>query len=134
MPNFDRRELAVLTVELFVPDVDASVRFYTEHLGFELLRVEPEGEAATFAVVALGGAVILIAHESLAGGVGLTKGSGHGLSVRVMVDDVDAVYQRVRDLGVDVVAEIGDRYYGLRDFSILDCDGIHLRFASPSRV
>ncbi len=38
----DPRELAAITVELFVPDVEASVRFYTERLGFDLIRLERE--------------------------------------------------------------------------------------------
>ena len=129
----DLRELAPITVELFVPDVDASARFYTENLGFELLRIEREGEHATFAVVALGRALMLIAHDGLAAGVGLSKGSGEGISVRIMVDDVDAVYARAKERSLTIVADIGDRYYGLRDFSLQDGDGFHLRFASPPR-
>lgn len=134
MAAFDPRELAVLTVELFVPDVEASVRFYADKLGFETLRVEREGGDASFAVVALGRAVILIAHESLIGNVGIETGSGHGISVRVMVDDVDAMYARAREAGATVVSEIDDRYYGLRDFSILDLNGFHLRFAAPRQT
>ena len=137
MAAFDQRELAVITVELFVPDVDAAVRFYADTLGFETLRVEraqSDGAGiASFAVVALGRAIILIAHESLVGHVGITAGSGEGISVRVMVDDVDALYARARDAGATIVSDIDDRYYGLRDFSIRDPNGFHLRFAAPRR-
>ncbi len=38
----DPRERAALTVELFVPDVEASVRFYAEKLGFELVPLKRE--------------------------------------------------------------------------------------------
>jgi hypothetical protein len=33
-------------------------------------------------------------------------------------------------MGARVVSPIGDRYYGLRDFTIADPDGFGLRFAS----
>jgi hypothetical protein len=35
------------------------------------------------------------------------------------------------DLGARVIIPIGDRYYGLRDFTIADPDGFGVRFASP---
>ena len=37
---------------------------------------------------------------------------------------------QARALGVPVLQPIGDRYYGLRDFTIVDPDGYGLRFAS----
>jgi hypothetical protein len=52
------------------------------------------------------------------------------MNVRVMVPDVDRVWQRVNELGVRVVAAIADRTYGLRDFTIADSDGFGIRFAT----
>lgn len=76
----DPRELVPITVELFVPDVEASARFYTEKLGFELMRMErgsiDGAERATFAVVGLGRAAFLIAHKSLEGGLAMPPGGG----------------------------------------------------------
>ena len=131
----DPRELVPITVELFVPDVDASARFYTEKLGFELMRMErgsiDGSERATFAVVGLGRAAFLIAHRSLEGGLALPPGGG-AIDIRIVVDDVDGLYGRARDSGVDIVQELADRDYGLRDFIIEDPDGFRLRFASPT--
>lgn len=122
------KELAPVAPEMFVRDVAASVRFYAEELGFDALRVEPD-----FAVLALGEAVIMLAHEGLYGSA-LPVARGGGLDIRIMVPDVDEMYRRARDRGVRVVHEIGDRYYGLRDFIIGDPDGFRLRFASPVRL
>jgi catechol 2,3-dioxygenase-like lactoylglutathione lyase family enzyme len=124
-----------MTVELFVPDVEAGVRFYTDDLGVELLRMERgtlEGKGqATFAVVKLGAAALLIAHESLEGSLAMPPGGG--IHIRIVVDDVDAMYARARERRVPIVSEIGDREYGLRDFILRDPHGFHLRFASPLR-
>jgi catechol 2,3-dioxygenase-like lactoylglutathione lyase family enzyme len=113
--------------EFFVRDVAASVAFY-EQLGFTALRQEP-----AFAVVALGEAHVLLADERLgAGQLGDTAATrGAGVNVRIMVDDVDSMYQRARAAGAPIVQDIADRDYGLRDFIISDPDGFMLRFATP---
>jgi catechol 2,3-dioxygenase-like lactoylglutathione lyase family enzyme len=112
--------------ELFVRDVERSVAFYTECLGFTVLRKEPD-----FAVIALGQSHVLIAAEAHTSAEWLKAGArGIGMNTRIMVDDVDAVYQRAKAAGVPIVQDIADRYYGLRDFIVADPDGFMLRFAS----
>ena len=51
-------------------------------------------------------------------------------NVRIMVPDVDRYWTLALEMGARVVAPIGDRDYGLRDFTIADPDGFGLRFAS----
>ncbi|MDZ4277897.1 MAG: VOC family protein [Dehalococcoidia bacterium] len=128
--------LVAAAPEFFVRDLEASLRFYGDGLGFQVLRLEPD-----FAVAALGGAHLLLALPEAAPGSDaashlgpwLASGPrGVGVNVRIMVDDVDAMYQRARELGATVVWDIDDRYYGLRDFIIADPDGFLLRFAAPS--
>jgi catechol 2,3-dioxygenase-like lactoylglutathione lyase family enzyme len=131
-------ELAAVAPELFVPDVDASLRFYVDTLGFRLVRTDPPGEGPhTFALLMLDNAVFMIAHESLAGDATRPRSGerrGRGIHVRIMVPDVDAVYERVRAKGVRIRVPIDDRDYGLRDFIMEDADGYDLRFASPLPV
>ena len=121
-----------------MPDVEASVRFYTEKLGFELVHLKRETvsgrERATFAIVGVGNAVMMLAHERfyVRGGEGRATPRGVGIDTRIVVDDVDAMYRRATDSDVTIVHDIGDRPYGLRDFIIRDPDGFRLRFASPS--
>ncbi len=47
-----------------------------------------------------------------------------------MVPDVDALWRRARSVDAPISAPIGDRDYGLRDFTVQDPDGFGLRFAS----
>ncbi len=51
-------------------------------------------------------------------------------NVRVMVPDVEKCWKAATDVGARVIIPIGDRYYGLRDFTIADPDGFGVRFAS----
>ena len=134
----DPREIAPICPELFVPDVAAAIGFYTEKLGFALYRVDPPGEpgpSSEFAIVTLDLAVVMFAQDRMYEAVGGTVESRRGVAVdiRIMVDDVDAMYQRCRQNGVEIVHDVADRYYGLRDFVIADRNGFRLRFASPLR-
>jgi uncharacterized glyoxalase superfamily protein PhnB len=115
--------------EFFVPSVADAVRFYVDKLDFRVLREDPD-----FAIVYLGRDVhILLADDALAGDELPTGGAvrGVGVNVRIMVDDVDAVYERCRTNGVRIVWPIADKDYGLRDFIMADPYGYMLRFASP---
>jgi uncharacterized glyoxalase superfamily protein PhnB len=127
----DRFELAPIAPELFVPDVDAAVDFYERVLGYTLLR--KEGEPATFAIGHINGATIMFMSDRwYTGPRAELDGRGAGLDIRVMVPDVDAVYERVREVA-PIMHPIGDRDYGLRDFIMRDPNGFRLRFASPLR-
>ena len=133
--NHDWREIALARVapEFFVPDVDDAVQFYTDRLGFHVWRIQREVERAVFAVLTFERAVVMFAHDILYAGGPPSGARGVGVSTRLMVGDVDAVYRRCQENGITVVHDIADRGYGLRDFTIEDLNGFRLRFASPLR-
>ena len=138
MAAADPREVAPVCPELFVPDVGAAIDFYTGKLGFTLYRVDPPGEpgpASEFAILTLGRAVVMFAKDDLYAAMGGSTESPRGVAidVRIMVDDADAMYNSCRESGVQIVYDIADRYYGLRDFVITDLNGFRLRFAAPLR-
>ena len=51
-------------------------------------------------------------------------------NIRILVPDVDYYRNLAKKLQARVFREIGDREYGLRDFTIYGPDGICLRFAA----
>lgn len=109
-----------LVVEVYVRDLERSLVFY-RFLGFDLER-----RTGGFAVLSWAGHVLFLDEQpqlpNLAG--------GERANVRVMVPDVDALWQRAQSLGATISAPIADRTYGLRDFTVRDPDGFGLRFAS----
>jgi hypothetical protein len=55
-------------------------------------------------------------------------------NVRIMVPDVDRYWKLCQEMKLTVKRAIGDRYYGLRDFTVVSPDGIGLRFASKLKA
>jgi uncharacterized glyoxalase superfamily protein PhnB len=113
---------------LSVKDVDASIAFYTEKLGFahQMSMPGPDGKN-TFAFVSLGEAIMV--------GLSLDPDLQHrGAGVDLMfyvpdTTDIDQVYNEVQSRGVGITETIDTRYWGDRTFGLRDPDGYSLTFA-----
>lgn len=101
-----------------VADIAASMDFYTAKLGFSLDFTQ--GEPVTFAAVSFGDNSQLFLEQAT------RPPSTSGLYF--VVNDADAMFAVCRSAGAKLVAELGDRPYDLRDFSIQDPDGYVLTF------
>jgi len=109
-----------LVVEVMVRDLAVSRAFY-ERLGFGVIR-----EDGSFLELGWEGHLFFLAEcQDLP-----PPSAVPAANVRVMVPDVDRWWAAAREMGAPVVSPIGDRDYGLRDFTIADPDGFGLRFAS----
>src|SRR5215831_5496353 len=110
-----------LVTEIVVKDIKRSIDFY-RRLGFDLLR-----DGGDFAELTWEDHRLFLAELSAfrdAHGARLPATPQLPLAnVRVMVSDVDKYWKLVNEIGAQIVIPIGDRYYGLRDFTIADLDG-----------
>src|SRR6476619_7920347 len=117
-----------LVTEIVVRDIGLSVEFY-EGLGFQLLR-----DGGDFVELTWENHRLFLAELSAfrhAPDEGPTAPPTFPVAnVRVMVPDVDEYWKRVNELGARIIIPLGDRYYGLRDFTIADPDGFGVGFAS----
>ena len=104
-------------VEIVGPNLEALLDFYLS-IGFELER-----RSGDFAVVHWQGTRLFLAGNPDA------RVSECWRSLRIMVADVDALWQKANQLQLHISTSIGDRSYGLRDFVIIDPAGFGLRFA-----
>jgi len=102
---------------LAVPDVRAAVDFYTSKLGFR--EAFTWGDPPTFAGVLLGNVEIFLQEGTPA---------PEGCSVYFAVGDADELYDFHRANGVEIAYPIGDREYGLRDYTVRDLHGVRLVF------
>ena len=102
---------------LHVADLMAAVEFYTTKLGFTFGFTW--GDPPTFAAVNLGDTQLFLSEG--------TPGP-EGCTVFFVVGDADELYAFQRAAGVEVVEEIDDRAYGLRDYVVRDLNGYRLTF------
>ncbi len=104
---------------LAVSDLSAAIEFYVKKLGFQLGF--KWGEPPTFAGVNLGKVQIFLQE-------GTPTPNAETGAAYFSVGDADALYEFHRANGVEVVEEIGDRVYGIRDYVVKDLYGYCLVF------
>lgn len=113
-----------LILEIYVKNLKRSIEFYTS-MGFSVSRKE-----STFAELKWEDSKIYL--EEISGqSVGSSNLTGN---VRIMVPDMDICWRKAITLGAQVVKEIDNRDYGLRDCTIAGPDGIGLRFGTRTSL
>lgn len=104
-------------VEIVGVNLDAMLSFY-EALGFRVER-----RTGPFAVLnGFGMRVFLAENPNALTGMRWTN-------VRIVVSNVDLIWDCVNAIGLQVGNVIADRSYGLRDFVVVDPSGFEIRFA-----
>ena len=110
---------ATVNVRYMVDDVDDSVAFYTEHLGFELLT----SASPAFADVKLGNLRLLLSGPRSSAGRpmpdGRTPAPGGWNRIHLLVEDIDEMVARLRHAGAtfrnDIVTGPGGKQILLED-------------------
>jgi lactoylglutathione lyase len=86
----------IRTVSIPVDDQDAALRFYTETLGFRVLRDNPTPNGGRWVELAPGGDNAAVTLEPAA--PGLTRGA---IGIRFTTDDAEAAHAALVGAGVD---------------------------------
>ena len=108
---------------LAVSDVAATVKFYREVLGFQSEWFW--GDPPTFAGVRWGKVhVMFCLQPALARAI---EGHQHAFNC----DDIDGLRERHRAAGAPVISEIENKPWGIREYTVRDNNGYHLRFGGP---
>jgi catechol 2,3-dioxygenase-like lactoylglutathione lyase family enzyme len=122
--------------ELDVSDLDRSLVFYREILGFEM-RVERPEERFVYLTR---GFVHLMLEEAAGPGrrfrtAPLEYPYGRGINLQIEVPDIDHLYTRAVEAGATIHIPLEERWYrqgedetGNRQFVLVDPDGYLLRF------
>ena len=109
-----------LVVEIYVRDLRHSLSFY-QKLGFRLIRQEP-----AFAELAWEDSRLMLEEFKQMP----SPPPFPMANIRIMVANVDEYRGLAKEMDARIFREIGDRYYGLRDFTLVGPDGIGIRFAT----
>ena len=112
---------------LFYADPNAAIEWLAKAFGFELrLSYTDERGRIAYAEVELGDAVVAVRQERGHAPGDLSPRSAGGVNtahLAVGVPDVDAHCARAAEAGARVVEPLEDKFYGLRAYSVEDCDG-----------
>jgi uncharacterized glyoxalase superfamily protein PhnB len=120
-----------MTTQVFHPtlryrDAHAAIEWLERTFGFERKAVyEGEGGGVSHAELSFRGGLVMLgslgdpAHDQYAK-IAPPPGTG---SVYVVIDDPDALHDRVVAAGGDVVFPLSDQDYGSRDFGVRDPEG-----------
>ena len=107
---------------LQVSDVNASIAFYRDKLGFTAHGTW--GDGPDFAIIQRGDVTFALDRTRDGGPVPTNQ----YWAAYVYVDDADALHQAFRDAGAEIARDPEDTFYGLRDFDIRDPDGHLIAF------
>jgi catechol 2,3-dioxygenase-like lactoylglutathione lyase family enzyme len=126
-----RAKTAAISPCFIVSDVDRTIAFYRDKLGFETRFREPE-EGAFFAIIGREGAQIFIKSERDVLPVPNNTRHPHlRLDAFVYAPDPDALAAEFADHGAVFSKPLEDTHDGLRGFEISDPDGYVLFFGRP---
>jgi uncharacterized glyoxalase superfamily protein PhnB len=126
MPHFKK-----LTPNLLVANVERSLAFYVDTLGFERGMTVPDQSPLVFASVSSGPVEIFLNDAATAvkeypGFGGRPIGATGTLFIEM--DGVDALHDQLKP-SVTIVMPIVTQFYGMREFAIEDPDGYVITFA-----
>ena len=121
-----------LIPELSVTDINISKKFYLS-LGFHIVY---EREENKFVFIELEGNQLMLEELNDNWDVGpLERPFGRGINISMSVDDVEEMYNRLKQKNIQFFLElethsyrVDDRFYQDKEFLIQDPDGYLLRF------
>jgi catechol 2,3-dioxygenase-like lactoylglutathione lyase family enzyme len=109
---------------IHVPDVNATAEWYVS-IGFKLERTNVEDDETNWALLTFGGSELMFQS-----GGGPSAAYRREFDLYIHVSDVEEVARRLRQ-DVDVVEEVHDTFYGMREFIIRDVNRFWITFGQP---
>ena len=104
----------------WVRDIQDMITFYEQKLGFSDVWKEGDQDSPVYAIVSRDGVQIHFAPQK-------PQLAGHSY-IHVLMSNVDNYWEFIRSRKVEIVKDIGDRDYNMRDFMIRDIEGNFIEF------
>jgi lactoylglutathione lyase len=123
--------LKSLTPNLMVENVQATLAFYTEMLGFTVITTVPAEAPFDFAIVRRDAVQMMFqSRSSLSENVPVLTNSPIGASQTfyIEVEGIMPLYEQLQGK-VEIVVDLHDTFYGTREFYFRDLNGYVLSFS-----
>ena len=124
-----------ITPNLMVADMEKSLKFYRDVLGFTVSQTVPEKPPFIFAWMKRGDAELFLNQHMppQPGQPDLYKGSkiGGTLSMYMPLEGIEDLHKTVGSSGVKIAVPLHKEFYGMKEFAVHDPDGYVIIFAEP---
>jgi uncharacterized glyoxalase superfamily protein PhnB len=114
---------------LVVCDIDRSLAFYRDRLGFDVVAEAQSDGRVFWCRLHRGGASIMLQQAEAEDGS--AEGRGRGVVLYFVCDDADAVHREFAAGGLSLPAP-AVAYYGMKQLFVPDPDGYAVCFESPT--
>lgn len=124
-------KLQTLTPNLMVQNVNDTVHYYQEKLGFTLLQTVPQEGPLDWAMMKCNEVVIMFqSKKSLAKELPRfeRQNPGGGFTLYIRMEGVHELYYELLETA-EIISDIEDTFYGTTEFSINDPNGYVLTFS-----
>ena len=121
-----------LTPNLMVNDVEETIEYYTDILGFTLLKTVPEVGVIDWAMVKRNNVMLMFqSAKSLKDELPKLKAQkpGGGLTFYIKVDKITELHEELMDNEVEIISDLESTFYDTIEFSIVDINGYILTFS-----
>lgn len=115
---------------IYTTDIESSMKFYTEILGFEINEYFPNNKDPTWVAIQIGNQRLAIGktfkdinHKYHSRGI-----VGSGVHFYIIVDNVDEIYEKLKSKA-EIFDEIANTSWGSREFAIKDVNGYIISFS-----
>lgn len=111
--------------ELLVSDIEKSINFYKDILGFEV--IDSVGNPIEWVKMMNGGSELMMedyesAKEEFASLPNKTESTNIIMLKYESNEEIDSIYKNVKDNNVSIFSDIKETDYGTKEFSIIDPD------------
>ncbi len=113
---------------LTVEDIQRSIAFYRDRLGFEVVAEAKSDNKTYWCRLARQGCSLMLQQAELAED-GPAEGRGRGITLYFVCDDTDAMHAELVDRGLSLALP-QDAYYGMRQLFVPEPDGYAICFES----
>lgn len=124
--------LRAVTPMITATDLQASLAWYRDVLGFTLAEEYKDGEQVMGVRLVAGSVQVLLTQDDFAKGRDRKKGVGLRLYYTT-AQDIDQLAAGIKERGGQLVREPTDQSWGAREFAVVDPDGLNISFMTERK-
>jgi len=126
--------MGYISPTLAVRNMKQAIQFYRDSLGFKIGMAFPDADNPEYVDLSKDGMVLMLIPAKNVG-IGSKQKLGIGVNLYMQIDgDINEYYRELKNKGVNVVVDIKDEPYGIRDFTVEDINGYKLTFNQVSQA